>query len=625
MANDASQTSRGQLLIAAVVVIVALGGIGFGLYRLVQALAPTPLVEVATEQPDRPGEAGPQRPGTRRTLAVRTSGQDGGTPIGVDEDSPHAKTQITGRVAERATGVGIVGAQVMVSPTFGRPRLGPTSGDGSLTVVTGRGGYYSLRGIPPGNFDLKVAASGFMPAQSSFRKFSAVEDDDGFDFELEPASIIEGRVVDHEGRPIAKAQIVALPEESSMINRSTPSTRSDAEGRFVLDPVNATELALFATHDTHAPVSTIVNASDAPVRSVVIKMGVPRWIEGTVSGDDGPIAGATIAVVFLHTEARGVYYGDGQSGGGARTDATGKYRLAMPALAHVKLRAEAAGHQPESRSVPIRDSNALRADFRLRAGVDFRGRVVDAEGAAAGGAQIAISYGRGGFAQGQADDDGRFTIHGVAPAGPYTIAIQHFGHPPLTESEVELRGEHEYRLDPPGRIIGTITDAETGAPVTEYAYRLSGPVRMRNVAVSLSGAIELDQLPPGGYALTVRAEGYETATVDGLMVGLGETVRNVAISMRRGGTIAGRLVGARGDGEVLIQAFFRSGNQEPSFEGGAVVAEDGSFIISSLKAGLYSLVAVGPGLAGRADGIDLAPGAVVDGIEVRVDARGVPH
>src|SRR5207244_12053836 len=128
----------------------------------------------------------------------------------------------------------------------------------------------------------EVSASGYMPARSSFKKLSEVEDDDGFDFGLLRASSVEGRVVTTGGKPVAGALIAAVYGRDLLIGTQTLLATSGADGRFVLDPVDARDITLFATHPRYQPVTTLLSAGDDGPREVEILMPAGRRITGTV-------------------------------------------------------------------------------------------------------------------------------------------------------------------------------------------------------------------------------------------------------------------------------------------------------------------------------------------------------
>jgi hypothetical protein len=623
--RDRPASSRRAALVAAAVTAAVLGGLGFGLYRLVGSLKDwQPSGETVAQPPPTPAVEPSPWTRLRRALepdAPPTNPDAGGA---TDPKSPYAKTRVSGRVFEAGTGAGIYGASVRVRPSFGEPRLGPPDGDGSLSFQTGPNGYYDLVGIPPGSFDLEVRAAGFMPGFGGFRKFSAVEDDDGFDFELQPASVVEGVVRTADGRPVVGAEVVVLPERSAvLVSERSSSARTDSEGRFVLDPTPIGRIVLLVTHPRHPPTTAPVPESASPQRRVEVVIPAGGRVRGLVLGPDGPVADARIETGFLHTEHQGVAMTGASPGLSTRSGPDGRFELAMPAPGRVRLSISARGYRTERRSVaiPSPERPVAELEVRLEPGRELPGRLRRPDGRPAVGAEIVAGVPGAGFASTTTDDTGAFHVDGLPADGPWLIRARHHDHPSLERELEVLPGFLELTLDPAGKILGQVVDAASGTPIVEYHYRVDGPVRLRNQAVSTSGSIEIEQLPPGTYRLELRAEGYAPLRVDGVGVGLGETVSGLRFAMRRGGVVDGVVTGAPPGAEILIQAQ-RTADQ--GFENGALVDEDGTFHVDNLPAGDYELVAVSPGMRGRAGPVHVAEGAVVTGVRVELvaEARG---
>jgi hypothetical protein len=544
---------------------------------------------------------------------------------GVPDDHPFAKTRMTGRVYDGATEEGITGALITVRPTYGEPRLGrkPGTGDGSVTFVSGHAGAFALKGIPPGSFDIEVSASGYMPMTTSFRKFSAVEDDEGFDFPLDRASVIEGRIADASGRPIEGVHVAALGPHDQAVRGANTRAISDANGRFVLDPVDAGPVSLVASHPGFQPVVQEVPFSETPTREVEIVLAGGRRLVGTVRSAEGPIPGARVRIELLHTETRVVYFTRGaenESGFSVATGLDGRFQMTAPAVGHVTLRATADGFRPGVRGLMIEPGaeagEPVVADFLLEAGAELTGRVLEHDGKPATRARVLVATEHGGSGEDETDEAGRFRIGGLPPRGPYAVTIHHHANPPLTIQEKDIAGAREYRLEAPGRILGRIVDAATGQPITRYGYRVRGPVRMRNYAVSLSGSLEIEQLPPGSYTLVVEADDYQPALVEGIVVSLGQDVQGVEVRMRRGGTIEGRVHGAP-NAEILVQAFIGD-EGEPEFEAGTVAGNDGGFKLENLREGAYTLVAVAGSAHGEIQNVLVSGEGTVRGVEIQL-------
>lgn len=600
----------------AAVTAAVLGAVVWALFAIFAALRPEmPAPSTVAVGGQAPAVVAERAPWWRAPLAIFS---DDARANAVAEEHPFFHTKITGRVFDAESNEGIAGALVRVRPTFDRPRLGPPSGDGSVAFVSAPDGSIALKGIPPGEFDVEVSATGYANGYTSFKKFTAIEDDDGFEFPLIRSSAIEGRVIDERGKPIAGARVAQMRgEEPRLENKAVTAVTGD-DGRFVLDPADARGVDLVVTHPSYEPATKLVAASDAPSRTVEITMSAGVRVNGLVRGPNGPIAGARVMPEFVRPAERLVVFTPNQSAAhGTITDSSGKFQLTAPRGGAMSLRAEAAGHQRLSLRVPPPEEDAREVEmiFELEGAAQMAGRIVNSNGDPLSKAHILVLTEGGGYAEQDTDEKGRFNLDGLPPQGPYQVRIYHHEHPPFTTEEPALRGMHEYTLEAAGRIMALLTDAGTGAPIKRYDYHLFGPVRLRNGAVSASGSLEIDQLSPGTYSLVVRADGYEPATLEGIVVSPGDTTKTHHIQLRQSASISGRVVGPS-DGELIVQAFGPSGGVAAA----TVVGEGGTFRLENLRQGTYSLVVLGAGVRGSLEGIDVSSGAEIRDLEVPVAA-----
>lgn len=606
---------RHPVIIAGLVSSLAFAGIGFVLYRVVDWLRPPPIEGPPPELRTEPGLQQFVPSARRPLLALQKPRSDEEEAPAVPLDHPFAKTKITGRVYDLESNEGIAGATVRIKPMFGVPKLGPSAGDGSVLYTTRSDGSYAMKGIPPGTFELEVNASGYAPSKSSFKKFTALEDDDGFDVGLLHGGSIEGRVRTADGKPVAGARVSASPNEGFTLNDQTVIATTSEDGLFVLDPVDARALRVLATHPTLGTKIVEVAASDDPIREVEIVLNSSRTIRGHVTDGRAPIAGAHVVLGLQRIEERVVSTHPSEARFGVRTDRDGAFELAVPTDGPAVILAEAPGYEM---------GNLLVGDGRdvddpqivLQPGLEFAGVVVSSNGQPAFRAQVAIMSmpGRRPL-ETWTDEEGRFSIDGVSKRGPYRVVIQHFEHPTFMTTENTIGTAHRYELEAQGRILGMITDAGTGGPVTRYQYAVAGPTRRSAGAVSISGSFEVDQLPAGNYSLSIDAEGYESAFIESITVGEGQTVDNIAVRLKPAGAIVGRIRGARA-ASVVVHAW----DQESRLEAEAIVAEDGGFSIDDLPSGTYTLTAVSEGeggqLRGEVQNVTVKSGDVTRGVEI---------
>jgi hypothetical protein len=613
--------SRGPIFLALAATALLLVLAGWGLWRLTSWLEPPPL-ELPPEA--LRGSPGLQRfvpSSDRRLLAKLEPRTDLEEAPLVPPEHPFAKTSVTGRVYDMRTQEGVADAEVRVKARFGKPKLG-TAPSGEVVVRTRTDGSFALKGLPPGIFTLHVSAAGYVPVDTGIEKYSAVEDDDGFDVGLIPGRAVEGRVLSAAGAPVPGAEVFLLDDEGSKLALGEP-TITDPEGRFVIDPVTVDAFELFAHHPEHGSAARSLETGTEPV-TAELRLSGGATCEGVVRGPQGPIAGASIVphmlsvddgpFVMLQPERarRAITTGpdgrfrwvSGPRGSGAFVTAPGFVRAV----------------------VTHRGEGECRLELELEPAANFRGQILSADGQPVERARIDVVAVREGdgdraFASAESDADGRFELRDARPVGPYELRILHPEHPPFFASERSLDGERIYRLESSVRLLGKLVDAKRGGPITRYHYEVAGPMRRRGEAFSISGSLEVTALIPGHYQVRIEADGYEPTTAE-IQLQLGDSAETT-IRLAPGGAIVGRVNAPPASG-LVVQAWL--GVDELAAE--AAVNADGNFSLNNLAHGDYTLRVFGHDgddmVFGTVAGVQVESGEVTQGVEVRLTRETSP-
>ncbi len=222
------------------------------------------------------------------------------------------------------------------------------------------------------------------------------------------------------------------------------------------------------------------------------------------------------------------------------------------------------------------------------------------------------------WAFGEVDTDGDFIINGLS-TGTYLVMAgadnyfpQFFSRAyhiweaiPIEVAPHEVTAGIDFYLEPlaigEGGITGTITDEETGDPVSRaqiYTFNANNPFIAGWTESNDDGSFELSNLRSGPYYIQVFAEGYFTQYYSGVerledattvQITDGEVTDNVNFAMNRGGSISGTAVNEAGEpiAGASVQAYvpYSRGIDFEYHYGWAATDENGNYTISGLSSG----------------------------------------
>jgi RNA polymerase sigma factor (sigma-70 family) len=563
-------------------------------------------------------------------LSAGADGFVGGSRLGVEVNSAAnlqdvdlqlgaADFTLSGRVLDASSGP-IPGAVVRLNGWT------PYQSDGSQRrhlweTITDQQGRYRAQ-ILRARYDLVALADGYGPA----RDFIDVAGNEIHDFRLSPAAQLLGRVVAAgERTAVAEAEVRAEGIEGEAVGPSVPFT-TDAEGRF-----NITGLAP-GSYRLLARKGTLVGALAQPI--VVVAASVTRDLElavrpglvldGTVRAKGKAVPGANVLLgartamrVWALPPLKGV------------SDQAGHFSLDGVLPGEYRLTLEAPGFPRFQTDLSMRQS--LTKVIELEEHVAVSGRVFTSGGDPAAGAEVqawvqprdadrAASSERA-----TADDQGRFQFTRLGP-GDLTLRARHRGEIARIQPQPVAGGERRelvLRLAAGARVSGVVT-WDDGSPAEgirilslQGGWGIEGDEVVRTAADGsftvgpfAGGTVNVVAQSPGGsvgwggptrpdQAEVKLSEGEQKAGIRLVVSRRARSIRGLVVDLR-GGPLAGASVSAAL--EVAGRSFKRAAQSRRT-----LTANDGSFSIDDLPAGVYTL------FAGHPDHADAARTGVAAG------------
>jgi hypothetical protein len=222
---------------------------------------------------------------------------------------------------------------------------------------------------------------------------------------------------------------------------------------------------------------------------------------------------------------------------------------------------------------------------------------------------------------------------------------------------IPVSGAAQTLAHPMGTIQGIVVDSETGKPLAgasvnlDTLYHVYGRQGVASVGSNGSGLFTIRAAPNEYYYLSARKGGYlhDEAVPEPNQFSLdaGEKLTSLVLKLTPEGVIRGRLADANGDlvarGEISIWQWRFAGGERylARRNSGAQLSPDGSFLIDNLRPGSVYLQASrtwepadhgsqpridasaptfyrSAANAASAEPIRIVPGAVIDGIELRM-------
>jgi hypothetical protein len=484
-----------------------------------------------------------------RTIRVSRLGAGPFAPV---ELRLEAGAIVVGRVIDRSEGTGLVAAiELRPSGDDQAPRYARSSEDG----------VFRIEGVPNGRWIADAYAPGYQSP-------GGVELDAGKgvpELALVRGAIMEGKVIDGVGKPIAGATVRAITSGAN-------PTEASAE-------VDADRLRRFS------------GRTAAPVLDSALAMGrdpqlIPRGELGVMVGPipplpppGGQIARASSIVDPTAASAGLVREPPPIASDPARasiwtTGSDGRYRITGLATGKVSVLAVATGFaEGRSKAVTVSVGEVTQhIDVILTAGTFIVGKVSDQHGQPVIGVEVSAQPEVGSPAVNFTDADGLYKIGPVS--GQIELRASAYGHVevrrtitlPPSKTVVDEHREDITLEVADATLVGTVADA-SGLPIgsaqLEVLVGSHGDASRRGVS-NQDGTFALDMLPRGHLRVRVTQPDYPAVVLDAvasstgervrLVVPLGGAVEGALLDGSRGVPLAGVTLTAKGPGNATVEA-----------------------------------------------------------------------
>lgn len=496
----------------------------------------------------------------------------------------------------------VAGAEVELTPAA-RAHENPSWWDDDRPrLLTADDGRFEVPDLVSGRYRLTVAARGFAPLEVDGLEIGETASTDLGIFTLTPGAVLEGRVEDPAGRPVAGAEAwIDLGRVSRLLTRRETVVRAtDRAGRFVFEDLPpGEEIGLTVRKRGFVPTDRITVAVPA-AEPVTVVLAPAGRVTGTVLGPDRePVAGAEVEIGPDDPDERA------RRGSRDRTDAEGRFALedvpagtvALTVRAPAYLEYRLADHEV----TPGEPDDPL--EIVLERGAVVHGTLTAAGGEPVPGASVRVlsrqETRRGDLRPGsevQTDAEGGFRVEGVPP-GPASVIARRGKHHHV-ERKIEVR-PGDQRVDlvfgPGYTVSGRVVDGG-GRPVADARVGLQplGYLADADEATTDDGRFTYHDVPAGRYEVAAWRRGFAAATSDPFEVD-DRDVEGVVVEMGPGITLTGNVFGL--EPEALASVEVEATSVSARWRGR--VDRSGGYRIEHLSPGSWNVKARHPA-SGRA-------------------------
>ena len=453
----------------------------------------------------------------------------------------------------------------------------------ALATSTADGSFRVRNLAPRDDWEIGPRKKGYLGAYTEPFELSDQTKSAPLTLKLRAGATIEGKVIDHEGEPVAGAWINAWGNQSDI--RATWSVSSSRDGTFVFDGISPGTSHINVHSNGLSTNTTIEDLKAGEVRrGVELKLGGGARVSGVlVDEDDKPVPG--VFVILQSSQSGGQY-------GSATTDDEGRFEFSSAAQGSVRLTTYENGMQSNIGKPFTAPAEDIRVVYKPDKSFVIEVHVVDDQGRPVPLVAVRIkSKGRGQMMHmpGQDAVDAADGILRKSVQSKFPITIEAFdardanGQPlNLVKKKVTLKEEPaepvQVRMQAGGLIAGKVFgpgDEPIGGAtvkVGELAVATDPDGSFRFVGLKEDSDASFHVEPPSGY-VKPKAQKAKVGDTD------------IVVRLMEGLSIAGRVVRDEGDPTFQsgwVNAHWKKVGDSPSGNASTQLKGNGTFEVKGI-------------------------------------------
>ncbi len=494
--------------------------------------------------------------------------------------------------------------------------------DSTLKAEADDTGTVHLSDIPVESVRLRAWAPGYRSRTWTCKKADASpEPEEQF---LHPGHILQGTVVDPDGKPVPLASLFLQPNrvdwKKQMKGGGIPKVFSDLKGRFrFLGLEQGGRYNLLVRTDDYADwkQELPVLEPDRSLDDYRVTLSRGSSLHARLVDPD---ADKSVPLEFARLDPIGPGSEHQVSGdplwfhkNQAQVEEDGGFTLSHVAAGRYRLTL-----QPENYEEVLKAPIVLRAgkdldlgEIPVRPGKHLAGVIRSTSGEPVARAHVSVTWREDGSAwksrRGTSDEQGVFRVGGLPDLDIFHLSVTHKGFVDQERKNQAPADDLEIRLSATGGIQGTVT-VEGGKPPASYsvrAYRKPEEGEEQNAPLFLrdadgsgrfsdeDGSFRLDGLPPGSYTIQAKAPAFAPGKKRDIQVREGEVTSAGEIPLQKGLEIHGQVVTLAdhrpvpGAGVVALPPSNMRWVAQATNDEGVITDRDGRFTLDGLEPGTW--------------------------------------